>query len=75
MSDESAVVPVGPVAPIDPAAPVASPCISVCRIDPATGWCVGCLRSLDEIAAWGALDDMGRRQVLDRVAKRRINRR
>ena len=51
--------------------PVASPCISVCRIDQSSGLCVGCLRTLDEIAAWGALDDPARRDVLRAVAMRR----
>ena len=35
------------------AAEIPSPCTSVCTIDPATGWCAGCLRTIDEIAAWG----------------------
>ncbi len=39
------------------AAAVPSPCVSVCRIDPATGWCEGCLRTIDEIAHWGLLDN------------------
>jgi len=51
--------------------PVASPCISVCRMDDATGLCVGCLRTLDEIAAWGALDDAARRRVWQAIATRR----
>ena len=34
-----------------------SPCINVCRMDEATGWCAGCLRSIDEIAAWGTLPE------------------
>jgi predicted Fe-S protein YdhL (DUF1289 family) len=42
---------------------VPSPCISVCRVDPVTGWCLGCARTLDEIAAWSALDDTGKRAV------------
>ncbi|HLX29328.1 MAG TPA: DUF1289 domain-containing protein [Casimicrobiaceae bacterium] len=50
---------------------VASPCISVCRIDDATGLCVGCFRTLDEIAAWGALDDEARRVVWRAIAVRR----
>jgi len=54
--------------------PVASPCISVCRIDPASALCVGCLRSLDEIACWGALDDAGRRDILRAVENRRAER-
>ena len=31
---------------------VPSPCISVCRMDAATGLCEGCYRTLDEIVAW-----------------------
>jgi predicted Fe-S protein YdhL (DUF1289 family) len=54
--------------------PVPSPCISVCRIEPASGLCVGCLRSLDEIACWGALDDAARRDILRAVADRRADR-
>lgn len=46
-----------------PAAPVPSPCNAVCRIDDATGWCEGCLRTLDEIAAWGGLAQAQRRAV------------
>jgi predicted Fe-S protein YdhL (DUF1289 family) len=40
-----------------------SPCISVCRIDAGTALCEGCLRTLDEIAAWSRLDDAGKREV------------
>jgi uncharacterized protein len=50
---------------------VASPCIDVCRIDPADGWCVGCRRTIDEIAQWSSLGDADRRAVLARVAQRR----
>ena len=50
---------------------VPSPCIDVCRMDEATGWCVGCLRTLDEIALWSALDDDDKRQVWSDLARRR----
>jgi len=51
--------------------PVASPCISVCRMDAETALCVGCLRTIEEIAAWGALDDDARRNVWAEIARRR----
>ena len=54
------------------AAGVASPCISLCQMHPATGWCLGCLRTLDEIAAWGGLDDAAKRDLLVRLAPRRV---
>ena len=37
-------------------ATVASPCVNVCRMHAGSGWCEGCLRTIDEIAAWSRLD-------------------
>ena len=53
---------------------VASPCIGVCAIEPRTGWCEGCVRTIDEIAAWGALDDRARREIWKRLPARRQSR-
>ncbi len=50
---------------------VASPCVSLCRMDADSGWCLGCLRTLDEIASWGSLDDAGKREVMQRLGPRR----
>ena len=52
-------------------APAASPCNNVCRIDTRTGWCEGCLRTLDEIAGWSSLDERAKRRVLQALAQRR----
>lgn len=41
-----------------PQAPV-TPCIGVCRMD-ASGVCVGCYRTLAEIARWGSMNDAER---------------
>ena len=54
------------------AAPVASPCISVCRMDDGTGWCEGCLRTLDEIAVWSVMEDDDKRAVLLELSRRRV---
>jgi len=56
-----------------PLPPVPSPCISVCRIDASSGLCTGCLRTLDEIAAWSVLDDEAKRAVWRAIAVRRAN--
>jgi predicted Fe-S protein YdhL (DUF1289 family) len=32
-------------------------------MDPRTGWCEGCHRSIDEIAAWSRLDEAGKAAV------------
>jgi predicted Fe-S protein YdhL (DUF1289 family) len=47
-----------------------SPCIAVCRMETSTGLCKGCLRTLDEIAAWSTLDDAGKRTVWARIEAR-----
>lgn len=52
--------------------PVESPCSDVCRMDPASGWCEGCLRTIDEITAWSRLSDDGKRAVLARLSERRV---
>lgn len=57
-------------AELDPALPVPSPCISVCRMDAATGLCEGCFRTLDEIAAWGMASDEERRALWRALARR-----
>ena len=31
---------------------IVSPCISICKNDPVTGYCYGCARSLDEVKIW-----------------------
>jgi predicted Fe-S protein YdhL (DUF1289 family) len=51
---------------------VASPCINVCRMDATSGLCEGCLRTLDEIAAWGTMDDDDKRAVWQRLEQRRL---
>jgi len=51
--------------------PVVSPCISVCQLDPRTGLCLGCLRSLEEISSWSRISRDEQREVLVAVAERR----
>ena len=51
---------------------VASPCTNVCEIDGATGYFRGCLRTLDEIAAWGSADDAWKHAVLRRLKARAV---
>jgi uncharacterized protein len=50
---------------------VESPCVEVCRIDPAKSVCAGCWRTLDEIARWRDMSDAERTAVLAAVAERR----
>ncbi|ATY32654.1 DUF1289 domain-containing protein [Sphingomonas psychrotolerans] len=51
-------------------APIRSPCTNICRIDDATGWCVGCGRTLDEIVRWGTTDGADRDGVMAQLPAR-----
>ncbi|MDK9715101.1 MAG: DUF1289 domain-containing protein [Sulfuritalea sp.] len=48
---------------------VVSPCINVCKME--AGFCIGCHRTLDEIAGWAAAGDDEKRLILAAVAQRR----
>lgn len=49
---------------------VPSPCTGVCRIEPASGLCAGCKRTLDEIADWPMLGNAEKRAALQRIEAR-----
>ena len=51
--------------------PIASPCINVCRMDEKAGFCVGCFRTLEEIAFWGRASDALRARILQAVEHHR----
>lgn len=48
-----------------------SPCTAVCVLDPASGYCRGCFRTIAEISAWVTLDAAAKRKILGDVARRR----
>lgn len=47
-----------------------TPCIAVCMIDPGTGLCLGCGRTLPEIASWHRLNGAERRAVMALLPQR-----
>ena len=48
-----------------------TPCIAVCFIDPATSLCLGCGRTLPEIAQWHKMNS-GERQAVMAVLPQRM---
>ena len=50
---------------------VKSPCVEICQINAARGLCIGCHRTLDEIARWSEMSDTERRSVLTRLPARK----
>lgn len=50
---------------------VTSPCVNICRMDADNTLCLGCFRTLDEIAQWSRVADETKLAILTAVAKRR----
>lgn len=47
-----------------------SPCIGVCKLDEGTGLCIGCARTVDEIAQWPSLDAGARLAIWEQLPER-----
>ena len=50
--------------------PIVSPCTKVCTIDPRSGLCRGCGRTLGEITQWASLGDGERKRVMGELSHR-----
>jgi predicted Fe-S protein YdhL (DUF1289 family) len=55
---------------LKPAA-VPSPCVDICRLD-AQGLCIGCRRTLGEIAEWSQATDARRLEILSALKTRAL---
>lgn len=51
--------------------PVPSPCVSLCKMDVERRYCMGCLRTIEEIMAWSKADDAYKQGVWQEIARRR----
>jgi uncharacterized protein len=49
---------------------IETPCTKVCVVDPVSGLCRGCGRSLNEIASWTSLSAEERRRVMAELPSR-----
>jgi uncharacterized protein len=72
LTDRAAQVLAEPVPPAPHSVP--SPCVSVCVMNPQTGWCEGCMRSLQEIGDWSRASDEAKRQVWQQIPVRLLQR-
>ena len=48
-----------------------SPCVKVCIMDPERDVCMGCARTLDEIARWGLMTEEQRVAIMSELPVRR----
>ena len=51
-----------------------TPCINVCEFDEASGVCLGCGRTLAEIAGWATMTAAERRRIMGELASRKFSR-
>lgn len=49
---------------------IESPCVKICVIDPETQLCLGCHRTIDEIAAWSGMTPAARAAVVAELPAR-----
>jgi uncharacterized protein len=56
---------------VEPHAPIATPCVKICLIDGESGLCVGCQRTLVEVASWGRFSDAERAEIMASLPERR----
>jgi predicted Fe-S protein YdhL (DUF1289 family) len=49
---------------------VETPCIKVCVVDPASGFCIGCGRTRDEIASWLDIGANERQRIMGALKER-----
>ena len=49
---------------------IPSPCIKICTLDAHSGQCLGCGRTIGEIASWTSLSDAERARVMGELADR-----
>ena len=54
-----------------PPIPIRTPCVQVCVIDSPSGLCLGCFRTLAEVAGWVRLTDAERAAVMADLPSRR----
>lgn len=50
---------------------IPSPCVAVCQIDRASGYCLGCWRTIEEISGWSRYDRERRLQIVSELHDRR----
>jgi predicted Fe-S protein YdhL (DUF1289 family) len=49
---------------------IESPCVTICTLDARSGMCLGCGRSIDEIARWAAMTAAERARVMSELPAR-----
>ncbi len=65
------MTPDGPPPPSSPPRAIATPCVKVCIVDPESNLCLGCQRTLMEIAGWARFSEEEREALMAELPGRR----
>ena len=49
---------------------IETPCVKICTLDAGAGLCLGCGRTIDEIAGWGAMTPSERSRIMAELPAR-----
>ena len=49
---------------------IESPCVKICTLDARTATCLGCARTVDEIARWSAMSAAERARIMAELPAR-----
>ncbi|WP_416354686.1 DUF1289 domain-containing protein [Brevundimonas sp.] len=58
------------MSPSSPPRAIATPCVKVCVVDGASGHCLGCWRTLSEIADWTRMTEAERAAIMAELPDR-----
>jgi predicted Fe-S protein YdhL (DUF1289 family) len=53
---------------------IESPCVKICTLDAGSGLCLGCGRTIDEIARWTTMGAAERAHLLGKLSDRLVGR-
>ena len=49
---------------------MSSPCIGICQMDDASGYCIGCGRTIEEISGWSSASAEVKQETLEQLPER-----
>ena len=49
---------------------IETPCVKICTLDARKGFCLGCGRTIDEIARWGSMSLEERSRIMNELPER-----
>jgi predicted Fe-S protein YdhL (DUF1289 family) len=61
-----------PQSPAPPVRRVMSPCKGICIMDAKSNLCIGCKRTIHEVARWPMIEDAERQQIIDSLKARKL---